>query len=199
MSHVAQYLAETQEIARLLDPAAIERVVDLLVTVRARQGRIFFVGLGGGAGNASHAVCDFRKLAGFEAYSALDNVAELTALINDEGWEHALSNWLRESRLGPRDLVFVFSVGGGDLARNISTNLVRAVQFAREVGAAVSGIVGRDGGFTAAEADACIVVPTVNQATVTAHTEAFQAVIWHLLVSDPRLQQVAMKWESVAQ
>lgn len=197
-SYVERYLAEVQEIARRLDPTAIERLVDLLVTVRERAGRVFVLGVGGSAGNASHAVCDFRKLAGLEAYSPLDNVSELTAQINDNGWEWSLANWLRESRLGPADLVFVLSVGGGDLERNVSPNLVRAVQHARQVGAAVAGVVGRDGGYTAQAADACVVVPTVNPATVTPHAESFQASIWHLLVTHPRLQAAPMKWESLA-
>ncbi|MBI2887072.1 MAG: SIS domain-containing protein [Chloroflexi bacterium] len=198
MPYVQQYLDEMRQIIEQLDAGAVDRLVDLLVAVRARGGRAFFIGVGGGAGNASHAVCDFRKLAGIESYSPLDNVSELTAQINDNGWDLSLAAWLRESRLRREDLVFVFSVGGGNLAHNISVNLVRALEYAKEVGAAVAGVVGRDGGYTAQVADACIVVPTVNPQTVTPHTEAFQAVLWHLLVSHPSLQVAPMKWESQA-
>ncbi len=196
MSYVQQYLDEMRDIIERLDVTAIERLVDLLVTVRGRQGRAFFIGVGGGAGNASHAVCDFRKLAGIESYSPLDNVSELTAQINDSGWESSLANMLGESRLNRNDLVFVFSVGGGNVEHNISVNLVQALQYAQSVGAAIAGVVGRDGGYTAQVADVCIVVPPVNPATVTPHTEAFQAVIWHLLVTHPALQAAPMKWES---
>lgn len=198
MDIVAQYLKEVVEIAERLDREAIERLVDSLVEVRGRGGRLFFLGVGGGAGNASHAVNDFRKIAGMEAYTPTDNVAELTARINDDGWETSFAKWLMGSRLGPSDLVFVFSVGGGDAERGVSTNLVRALEFARSVGAQICGIVGRDGGFTAKVADVCIIIPTVNPETVTAHTEAFQAVVWHLLISHPRLQVSPMKWESLA-
>jgi D-sedoheptulose 7-phosphate isomerase len=192
------HLAETARIAASIDPAAVERIASVLVSVRARGGRLFFLGVGGGAAHASHAVNDFRKLAGFEAYAPTDNVSELTARINDEGWDTVFAAWLCESRLGPRDAVFVFSVGGGDVDRNVSVNLVRALAYARSVGASILGIVGRDGGFTGQVADACVVVPTVNVAAVTPHTEAFQAVIWHLLVSHPALQTTAAKWESVS-
>jgi D-sedoheptulose 7-phosphate isomerase len=197
VAFIQQYLAEMQQIAAALDVEAIDRLVELLVAVRQRDGRVFCLGIGGSAGNASHAVCDFRKLGGLEAYSALDNLSELTAQINDNGWEDCLANWLRESRLTARDLVFVLSVGGGSLEHNISPNLVRAIQYARGVGAAVAGIVGRDGGYTAQAADVCVVIPTVNSATVTPHTESFQAAVWHLLVSDPRLQTGPARWESV--
>ena len=195
MSYAQQYLAEMQQIIEQLDVGALDRLVELLVAVRDRQGRAFFIGVGGGAGNASHAVCDFRKLAGIEAYAPLDNVSELTAQINDEGWETSVANLLRDSRLTSKDLVFVFSVGGGNLERNISVNLVRAVQYAREVGAAIAGVVGRDGGYTAQVADACVIIPTINTATVTPHTEAFQAALWHLLLSHPALQVPPMHWE----
>lgn len=198
MDFVSQYLREVVEVAEQLDRDAIERMVDLLAKVRGRGGRLFFIGVGGGAGHASHAVSDFRKIAGIEAYTPTDNVSELTARINDEGWETSFANWLRASRLGPADAVFVFSVGGGDVERQVSTNLVRALEFARSVGAWICGVVGRDGGFTAKVADGCLVVPTVNPETVTAHTEAFQAVVWHLLVSHPRLQMSPGKWESMA-
>ena len=195
--YTAQYLREVSEIAGLLDLREIDRMVGLLADLRRRGGRLFILGVGGGAGHASHAVNDFRKIAGIEAYAPTDNVSELTARVNDDGWETVFVNWLKGSRLGARDMVFVFSVGGGDLERNISPNLVRALQYAREIGARICGIVGRDGGYTRTVADACMVVPTVNPATVTPHTEAFQAVIWHLLVSHPSLQAAPMKWESV--
>jgi D-sedoheptulose 7-phosphate isomerase len=171
--------------------------VDLLSDVRQSGGRLFILGVGGSAGNASHAVNDFRKIVGLEAYAPTDNVSELTARINDEGWETAYANWLKISRLVARDGVLVFSVGGGDAERNVSVNLVRAIEHAKAVGARVGGIVGRDGGFTAKMADACVIVPTVDPATVTPHSEAFQAVIWHLLVSHPRLQAAPAKWESL--
>ncbi len=197
MDVVGRYLDEVVQVASRLDRAAIGRLVDLLVDVREGGGRLFILGVGGSAGNASHAVNDFRKLVGLEAYTPTDNVSELTARINDDGWETAYANWLKGSRLGSRDCVLVFSVGGGDADRNVSTNLVRAVEYAKSVGARVGGIVGRDGGFTAKMADACVIVPTVNPETVTPHTEAFQAVLWHLLVSHPRLQKTPMKWESL--
>jgi D-sedoheptulose 7-phosphate isomerase len=196
MTYSEQHLAETRAIVERLDAAAIERVATVLAGVRARGGRLFFLGVGGSAGNCSHAVNDFRKLAGFEAYAPTDNVSELTARTNDEGWETVFAAWLKGSRLRKEDAVFVFSVGGGSLDRNISPNLVRALQYAREVGASIVGVVGRDGGYTATVADACVVVPTVNPEAVTPHSEAFQAVIWHLLVSHPALKAAATKWES---
>jgi D-sedoheptulose 7-phosphate isomerase len=197
VSYTTDYIAEASQILARLDPAAIDRVVDLLVELRRRGGRLFCLGVGGSAGNASHAVNDFRKIAQIEAYTPTDNVSELTARVNDDGWESVFENWLRGSRLAARDIVFVLSVGGGDLERNISANLVRALQYAKEVGAAVCGIVGRTGGYTAQVADACVIVPTVNPETVTAHAEAFQAVVWHLLVSHPSLKASPTKWESV--
>ncbi|MEM3484238.1 MAG: SIS domain-containing protein [Candidatus Methanomethyliaceae archaeon] len=197
MSYTEDYLTEAIQIIRRLDIAAIEKVVDLLVALRQRGGRLFFVGVGGGAAHASHAVNDFRKIAAIEAYAPTDNVSELTARINDDGWESVFVNWLKGSRLNANDMVFVFSVGGGDLERNISSNLVWALRYAKEVGATVCGIIGRDGGYTARVADACIIIPTVNPKTVTAHTESFQTLIWHLIVSHPRLQVSAMKWESL--
>jgi len=193
----AQYLADTARIAALVDADAIERLATTLAGVRANAGRLFFLGVGGGAGHASHAVNDFRKLAGFEAYAPTDNASELTARINDDGWTNVFADWLAGSRLGPLDAIFVFSVGGGDAEQNVSPNLVRAIEYARRVGAAVVGIVGRDGGFTAKAADACVIVPTLNPALVAAHTEAFQAVIWHLLVFHPLLQTAPSKWESM--
>ncbi len=197
MEYVVQYLNEAAEVIRQIDRVAIERTVDLLAAVREREGRLFFLGVGGGAGNATHAVNDFRKIAGIEAYAPTDNVSELTARVNDNGWETAYTDWLRVSRLGPRDVVFVFSVGGGSAERNVSSNLVHALRYAAETGAAICGVVGRDGGFTARVADACVIVPVSNQATVTPHTESFQSLVAHLLVSHPRLRASEMKWESV--
>lgn len=198
VGHAANYLREAVQILEQLDPAPIEAIADLLVRTRARGGRLFVLGVGGGAGHASHAVSDFRKIAGIEAYSPSDNVTELTARINDDGWETVYANWLAGSRLRSDDMLLVFSVGGGDLERNISPNLVRALDYARSQGATIAGVVGRDGGYTARVADACVIVPTVNPETVTPHTEAFQAVIWHLLVCHPALQAAPMKWESAA-
>ena len=197
MSYTTDYLAEASQILDKLDVAAIDRMVNLLVALRGRGGRLFFLGVGGGAGHASHAVNDFRKIAGFEAYTPTDNVSELTARVNDDGWETVFVNWLKGSRLNSADMLFVFSVGGGDLERNISPNLVLALQYAKQIGASVVGVVGRDGGYTAQVADACLIIPTINLQTVTPHTESFQALVWHLLVSHPRLQAAAMKWESV--
>jgi D-sedoheptulose 7-phosphate isomerase len=197
MSHTKDYLAEVSKILGRLNIEIIDRIVDLLVSLRQRGGRLFFLGVGGGAGHASHAVNDFRKIAGIEAYTPTDNVSELTARVNDDGWESVFVNWLKGSHLSANDMVFVFSVGGGDLERNISPNLVRALQYAQEVRASLCGIVGRDGGYTSRVADACVVIPTVNPETVTPHTESFQALIWHLLVSHPDLQISPMKWESV--
>jgi D-sedoheptulose 7-phosphate isomerase len=197
-TYAGRYLAEVGRVASALDVAAIESMAEALVALRERGGRLFCIGVGGGAANASHATTDFRKIAGIEAYCPLDNVAELTARVNDEGWDGALAAYLRASRLGPDDGVFVFSVGGGDAERGISANLIEAMSLAGEVGATVFGVVGRDGGHTAREGQHVVVVPTVNGETVTPHTESFQAVIWHLLVSHPALQRHAMKWESVA-
>jgi len=194
---VTRYLDQVGQVAARLDRGAISRLVDLLADIRQSGGRLFILGVGGSAGNASHAVNDFRKIVGLEAYAPTDNVSELTAWINDEGWDTAYANWLKASRLVARDGVLVFSVGGGDAERNVSVNLVRAIEYAKAAGARVGGIVGRDGGFTAKVADACVIVPTVDPATVTPHSEAFQAVIWHLLVSHPRLQAAPAKWESL--
>ena len=198
MSYAEQHLAETARIVAELDVAAIEQLVSQLVDLRARGGRLFFLGVGGSAANCSHAVNDFRKLAGIEAYSPTDNVSELTARVNDDGWESVFAAWLRGSRLQRRDMIFVLSVGGGSVDANVSVNLVRALQLAREVGAGIVGIVARDGGYTAQVADACIVIPTVNPETITPHAEAFQAVLWHLLVSHPALKAAQAKWESTA-
>jgi D-sedoheptulose 7-phosphate isomerase len=191
-----KYLEEAGNIIARLDRQAIEVMSLLLLDLKKKGGRLFLLGVGGGAGHAGHAVNDFRKLAGIEAYSPSDNVSELTARTNDEGWETTYAAWLQVSRLGAKDMLFVFSVGGGDLERNISPNIVRAVQYGKQVGAAIVGVLGRDGGFTATVADACVIIPTVNPGTVTPHTESFQAMLWHLLVSDPRLQMLPNKWES---
>lgn len=198
MTYSRQHLDEAVEIIRRLDVDAIESVATLLAGVKQDGGRIFFLGVGGSAGNCSHAVNDFRKIAGIECYAPTDNVSELTARTNDEGWASVFVEWLRVSRLSPRDAVFVLSVGGGNLEKNISPNLVVALQYAKGVGAKVTGIVGRDGGYTAQVADACVIVPTVNVETITPHSEAFQAVVWHLLVSHPGLKANQTKWESTA-
>lgn len=192
------FLAEVEEGARQLDAATIERMAALLATVRERAGRLFVLGVGGSAGNASHAVNDFRKIAGIEAYAPTDNVSELTARTNDEGWATVFEAWLRVSHLQSRDAILVFSVGGGSVERNVSPNLVAALDYAKSVGTSVLGIVGRDGGYTARVADVCVIIPTVHPDRITPHSEAFQAIVWHLLVSHPSLQQKATKWESVA-
>lgn len=196
MSYAKTHLAEAARIIEQIDAPAIERMAERLAETRARGGRLFFLGVGGSAGNCGHAVNDFRKLAGFEAYAPTDNVSELTARTNDEGWDTVFEAWLAGSRLRADDAVFVFSVGGGSLERNISPNLVKALAYAKRIGATVVGVVGRDGGYTASVADACVIVPTVNPETVTPHSEAFQAVVWHLLVSHPLLKASATKWES---
>jgi D-sedoheptulose 7-phosphate isomerase len=193
-----QFLAEAKDVIDRLDAASIENAASLLALTRSSGGRLFILGVGGSAANASHAVNDFRKIAGIEAYAPTDNVSELTARVNDEGWETVFEGWLRVSRLRANDLVLVFSVGGGNLEKNVSPNLVAALQYARAVGAKILGIVGRDGGHTAKVADVCIVIPTVNPAHITPHTEAFQAVVWHLLVSHPAVKQQQTKWESTA-
>jgi len=196
MTYSEQHLKEASEILTKLDTDAIEEMAALLVRVRADSGRLFFLGVGGSAGNCSHAVNDFRKIVGIEAYAPTDNVSELTARTNDEGWDTVFIEWLKTSRLSDKDAVFVFSVGGGNLEKNVSPNLVRALQHAKLVGAAITGVVGRDGGYTATVADVCLIVPTVNAETITPHSEAFQAVIWHLLVSHPDLKANQTKWES---
>jgi D-sedoheptulose 7-phosphate isomerase len=197
MSYTEKHLQEVAAIAQALDVGAIERIATLLAQIKSAAGRIFFLGVGGSAANCSHAVNDFRKLAGIECYAPTDNVAELTARVNDEGWESTFVEWLKVSRLGSNDALFILSVGGGDRARNISPNLVAAVQHARATGARVMGILGRDGGYTAQGADAVVIIPTVNPASVTPHSEAFQAVIWHLLVCHPLVTANRTKWESV--
>ena len=196
MSYSRQHLDEASRIIAALDVDVIEDIARRLADLRGRGGRLFFLGVGRSAANCSHAVNDFRKIAGIEAYTPVDNVSELTARTNDEGWETVFVAWLRGSRLEARDMLFVLSVGGGSLERNVSPNLVRALQFAKQIGAAVVGIVGRDGGYTAQVADACVIVPTVNADNITPHSEAFQAVVWHLLVSHPALKAAQTKWES---
>ncbi len=191
------FLAEVEEIARRLDPIAIEKMVASLVKVRERSGRLFILGVGGSAANASHAVNDFRKIVGIETYAPTDNVSELTARVNDEGWPTVFAAWLEVSHLQPRDSVLIFSVGGGSVERNVSPNIVAALDYAKSVGATILGIVGRDGGYTARVADACVIVPTVHPDRITPHSEAFQAIVWHLLVSHPALQRSATKWESI--
>ncbi len=196
VSYVTAYLDEVKAVAAQLSVNAIADIIDGLVRLRSNGGRLFILGVGGSAGNASHAVNDFRKIVGIESYAPTDNVSELTARINDDGWETAYANWLKGSRLGPNDAIFVLSVGGGHVEKNISANLVEAVKHAKHIGAKVYGILGRDGGYTAHAADACVIVPTVNSSTVTPHTESFQAVVWHLIVSHPALQTREMQWES---
>lgn len=196
MNYARKHLEEAKQIIDQIDDAAVERVAQILADVRGRGGRLFFLGVGGSAANCSHAVNDFRKIAGFEAYAPTDNVSELTARTNDEGWASVFVEWLRGSRLRKEDGLFIFSVGGGNLEKNISPNLVSALKLAKEVGAAVVGVVGRDGGYTKQVADACVLIPTVNDGNITPHAEAFQAVVWHLLVSHPTLKQQQTKWES---
>jgi D-sedoheptulose 7-phosphate isomerase len=198
VSYSRQHLDEASQIIAQIDIEAVEAMAELLASLKAEGGRLFFLGVGGSAANCSHAVNDFRKIGGIECYAPTDNVSELTARTNDEGWETTFVEWLRTSRLSADDAIFVFSVGGGDVERNVSPNLVRALQHARDVGAKILGIVGRDGGFTARVADACVIIPTVNPGTVTPHAEAFQAVIWHLLISHPGLKANQTKWEAVA-
>lgn len=196
MTYAQQHLNEAAEIIKKIDVAAIEKMADLLATVKAEGGRIFFLGVGGGAGNCSHAVNDFRKIVGIESYAPTDNVSELTARTNDEGWGTIFVEWLKISKLIAKDVLFIFSVGGGNLEKNISPNLVEALKYAKTEGAKVVGVVGRDGGYTGQVADACVIVPTVNSDNITPHSEAFQAVIWHLLVSHPKLKANQTKWES---
>ena len=194
MSYSKQHLDESIEITKLIDPEVIERIVDLLVDVKSKSGRLFVLGVGGSAANASHAVNDFRKLAEIETYAPTDNVAELTARTNDEGWQTVFSGWLKVSKLNSKDCLFILSVGGGNKEKNVSPNLIEAIDLAKEVGARVTGIVGRDGGYTALNADVCLVVPTVNPNTVTPHSESFQTAIWHLMVSHPKLKGNPTKW-----
>lgn len=196
MSFSKQFLSEVQNVTSQLNPEVIEKLGDELARVRDRGGRLFILGVGGSAANASHAVNDFRKICGFEAYAPTDNVSELTARTNDEGWATIFAEWLKGSRINSKDGLLILSVGGGNLEKNVSPNLVAAIQVAKQVGATITGIVGRDGGYTAMEANACVIVPTVNPDHVTPHSEAFQAVVWHLLVSHPKLKLAKTKWES---
>ena len=191
------YLSEVKDIVDRIDRASIEKMIRHLVEIRDKGGRLFFLGVGGSAANASHAVNDFRKICGFEAYTPVDNISELTARVNDDGWENIFAGWLEDSKLSQNDGLFIFSVGGGNLEHNISPNLVRAIDHAKKIGAKIMGIVGRDGGHTKKMADACVVIPPMNPSTVTPHTESFQAVIWHLIVSHPKMKTSEMKWESV--
>ncbi len=195
MSFAVDHLHEARLIVERLDAEKIERMAESLTDLRTRGGRLFFLGVGGSAGNCGHAVNDFRKIAGIESYAPTDNVSELTAMVNDEGWETVFVEWLRVSKLAAKDAIFVLSVGGGSLERNVSPNLVRALQYAKDVGSNILGIVGRDGGFTAQVGDAVCIVPTVNPDAITPHAEAFQAVVWHLLVSHPALKCNQTKWE----
>ncbi len=197
MYYTNQYFSEVHKIVDAIDTGVIEKMVSGLKALRENGGRLFFLGVGGGAGNASHAVNDFRKICGIESYTPSDNVSELSARVNDDGWDTIFVNWLKGSRLQDSDGVFVFSVGGGNAEKNISANLVHALNYAKEVGAKIFGVVGRDGGYTAQVADACVIIPTVNPETITPHTESFQAVVWHLLVSHPEMKVNEMKWESV--
>lgn len=196
MNYAKIHLSEAIEIIKQIDPEVIERIADLLAQVKADGGRLFFLGVGGSAGNCSHAVNDFRKIVGMESYAPTDNVSELTARTNDEGWHTVFAEWLKTSRLRASDALFIFSVGGGNFEKNISPNLVEALNYAKSIGAKVAGVVGRDGGYTAKVADACVIIPTVNPETITPHSEAFQAVVWHLLVSHPKLKAKQTKWES---
>ena len=196
MTFITQFLSEAKKIIEQVDGDAVERMVELVESTRSKGGRLFILGVGGSAGNASHAVNDFRKIVGIEAYAPTDNVSELTARINDDGWASVFEGWLAVSHLRKDDLILVFSVGGGSLEKNISPNLVRALQYSRKVGARIIGVVGRDGGYTAQVADACVIVPTVNSQNITPHSEAFQSIIWHLMVSHPLLKASQTKWES---
>lgn len=196
MSYAKQHLTEAVDIINKLDINTIEKIADLLAAVKETGGRIFFLGVGGSAGNCSHAVNDFRKIVGIESYAPTDNVSELTARTNDEGWSTIFAEWLKISKLNGKDMLFIFSVGGGNLEKNISPNLVEALKYGKQVGSKIVGVVGRDGGYTAKVADACVIIPTVNPDNVTPHSEAFQGVVWHLLVSHPKLKAQQTKWES---
>jgi D-sedoheptulose 7-phosphate isomerase len=197
MSYSKIHLDETSQIIQKLDYKIIENLTELLLNIKKKNGRIFFLGIGGSAGNCSHAVNDFRKIVGIECYAPTDNISELTARINDEGWDTIFVEWLKISKLSKNDLLFVFSVGGGNLEKNISPNLVLALKYGKEIGCSIAGIVGRDGGYTLKVADVCIIIPTVNKETITPHSESFQSIIWHLLVSHPKLKSKQTKWESL--
>ena len=191
------YLKEVLKITSKIDKAEIEKMINVILKVKKNEGRIFMLGVGGSAGNASHAVNDFRKIAGIECYTPTDNVSELTARVNDDGWDSSFVNWLKGSRLNSSDCIFIFSVGGGNLEKNVSVNIVNSLKYAKETGSSIIGIVGKDGGYTAKVADACVIIPVVNPETITPHSEAFQATIWHLLVTHPAIKENEMKWESV--
>lgn len=195
--YVDLYMKEVIEISKAIDKNKIDKMINVISEVAINKGRIFFIGVGGGAGNAAHAVNDFRKIANIESYSPTDNVSELTARINDDGWESSYAKWLQVSNLNEKDVLFIFSVGGGNLEKNISANIVESIKLAQKKNSKVIGIVGRDGGYTAQISDACVIIPTVNSNTITPHTEAFQAVIWHLIVSHPNLKKNEMKWEEI--
>ncbi len=197
MTYSKKHLEETSKIVEKLDTKIIENIVNLLAKVKSKGGRIFFLGVGGSAGNCSHAVNDFRKIVGIECYAPTDNVSELTARTNDEGWSTVFSEWLKISKLSEKDMLFIFSVGGGNLKKKVSTNLVEALKYGKSIGSKIVGIVGRDGGYTAKVSDTCLIIPTVNPKTVTPHSEAFQSIIWHLLVSHPKLKSKQTKWESL--
>ena len=197
MEYINKFFKEAHKIIDTIDKNSINKMVELLVNLREIGGRLFFLGVGGGAGHASHAVNDFRKICGIEAYTPTDNVSELTARVNDDGWDTSFVNWLKISKLNKNDMLFVFSVGGGNADKNISMNIVKSLQLAEVIGSKVCGVVGRDGGYTKQIADACVVIPPINTETITPQTEAFQAVVWHLIVSHPKLQKFEMKWESV--
>jgi len=199
MSYVDQYVEEAKKILDLIDKLIVEKMISLILEIRERKGRLFFLGVGGGAGNCSHAVNDFRKIAGIESYAPVDNVSELTARTNDEGWATVFEGFLKTSHLNDKDGVFVFSVGGGDRGKNVSANIVHALDYAKNKRAKILGVVGRNGGYTAMVADACVVIPPVNPDTVTPHTEAFQGVVWHLIVSDPRVMMMKNKWEGMGE
>ena len=198
MSYVDQYIEEAKTILDRIDRAQIEAMIQMVLEIRRGEGRLFFLGVGGSAANCTHAVNDFRKIGGMEVYTPVDNVAELTARTNDEGWDTVFAEWLKGSRIRRGDGVFVFSVGGGDKERNVSANIVNALDVAKAVGAKIMGVVGREGGYTAKVADACVIVPPINPSTVTPHAEAFQGVVWHLMVSDPRVMTMSNKWEGLA-
>lgn len=197
MDYIDKYLNEVTEITSKIDRTQIEKMVEIICDVRKNNGRLFMLGVGGSAGNASHAVNDFRKIAGIESYAPTDNVSELTARVNDDGWETSFVNWLKGSRLNSSDCLFIFSVGGGNAEKNISVNIVNALKYGKEMKSSIIGIVGKDGGFTAQVADACVIIPTVNPDTITPHSEAFQGTIWHLIVTHPKIKSFEMKWESV--
>ncbi len=197
MNYIDKYLSEVTEITSKIDRTQIEKMVEIILKVRKNNGRLFMLGVGGSAGNASHAVNDFRKIAGIESYAPTDNVSELTARVNDDGWDTSFVNWLKGSRLNSSDCLFIFSVGGGNAEKNISVNIINALKYGKEKKASIIGIVGKDGGYTAQAADACVIIPTVNPETVTPHSEAFQGTIWHLIVTHPAIKTFEMKWESV--